>query len=189
MTNSADTQQQNDLTELYASYGMSELNSLALTYNDLTDSAQQALRAEYARRGLGMPQPAPVPADRVADESASALHGFAANAPEDCVFEFAAMEDALLAQGLLESAGIPSVVPTSEIVAIDTPRLIVSPSDAQAAHLILSRPDASGDAGAAIFTESTCPECGAADPVLEAVDPTNHWHCEACDHRWQDTEL
>jgi hypothetical protein len=187
LTNPADMQQQTELTELYATYGDDELNTLALTYDDLTDPAQQAMKSEYSRRHLTMPAAAAAALTPIeADDTESALHGFSANAPEECVFEFLDLEEALLAQSLLRSAGIPSVVPTSEILAIDTPRLIVGPSDAVAAQLILSRPDATGDADAAVFLEPTCPKCGAVDPILESVEPTNHWHCESCDNRWQD---
>jgi hypothetical protein len=32
----------------------------------------------------------------------------------------------------------------------------------------------------------TCPKCGAPDPILEGVDPTNSWRCEQCGQRWAD---
>ena len=38
------------------------------------------------------------------------------------------------------------------------------------------------------FEAPVCPRCGAADPVLEGVDPVNTWLCEACDHEWTDPE-
>ena len=31
-----------------------------------------------------------------------------------------------------------------------------------------------------------CPNCGAPDPVLESVEPSNNWLCESCDHTWSD---
>ena len=31
-----------------------------------------------------------------------------------------------------------------------------------------------------------CPECGAADPTLESVEPSNNWLCESCGHTWSD---
>ena len=34
------------------------------------------------------------------------------------------------------------------------------------------------------FEPPACPKCGAADPVLEAVDPANSWKCEACGNEW-----
>ena len=36
------------------------------------------------------------------------------------------------------------------------------------------------------FVPPMCPKCGAADPVLEGVDPINSWLCEQCGQRWTD---
>jgi hypothetical protein len=36
------------------------------------------------------------------------------------------------------------------------------------------------------YQPPVCPKCGAADPVLEGVDPTNSWLCEQCGERWTD---
>jgi hypothetical protein len=32
----------------------------------------------------------------------------------------------------------------------------------------------------------SCPHCGAPDPILESVEPSNNWLCESCDHTWSD---
>jgi hypothetical protein len=190
LTTPANSQQQNELSQLYASYSEAELNDLALTAEDLTDSAQQALQAEYNRRGLVQPKLL-TPQGVAAQGDGDPLQTFSSNAPTECVFEFTDLEDAILAQSVLKSAGIPSIVPTSEIGAIDTPRLIVGPSDAQAAELLLSRPNALGRVSPedALFPEAVCPKCGTPDPLLESVEPTNQWLCEACNHTWEDTEL
>jgi hypothetical protein len=37
------------------------------------------------------------------------------------------------------------------------------------------------------FEAPVCPKCGAADPVLEGVDPVNSWFCEACENEWTET--
>lgn len=31
-----------------------------------------------------------------------------------------------------------------------------------------------------------CPKCGAADPTLESVEPSNNWLCESCGYTWSD---
>jgi hypothetical protein len=175
----ADTQQNPELAQLYTTYGEAELNELALTLTDLTVPAQQALKEEMARRGLSMPSPgAPPPAPEP-------------DAPE-CVFEFNELENAYLAQSILRSAGIESMVPTSEISAIDTARLIVAPDDANAAQRLLTSAKVIGadaDEETAEFAGPACPKCGTPDPLLESVEPTNQWRCEACNHTWSDPVL
>jgi len=42
------------------------------------------------------------------------------------------------------------------------------------------------EAAAPEYELPTCPECGALDPVLESVEPSNNWLCESCDHTWSD---
>jgi len=37
------------------------------------------------------------------------------------------------------------------------------------------------------FEAPVCPKCGAADPVLDGVDPVNSWFCEACENEWTET--
>jgi hypothetical protein len=32
-----------------------------------------------------------------------------------------------------------------------------------------------------------CPKCGAEDPILESVEPSNTWHCEQCDAQWTES--
>jgi ribosomal protein L37AE/L43A len=36
------------------------------------------------------------------------------------------------------------------------------------------------------YVVPTCPACGAADPVLESVDPANLWSCEMCGRQWKE---
>jgi hypothetical protein len=36
------------------------------------------------------------------------------------------------------------------------------------------------------FVAPVCPQCGAADPILESVEPANTWRCELCDAEWSD---
>ncbi len=57
------------------------------------------------------------------------------------------------------------------VAALPIPREIVEESQA-------SVPD---------FTPPACPKCGAADPVLEGVDPVNSWRCELCGERWSES--
>jgi hypothetical protein len=170
-----DTQQYTELLQRYATYSDIELNDLARTLGDLTPTAQQALRSEFTRRNL------PLPAASVSTPQAA----LEPDTPE-YVFEFNDFDEAYVAQSVLRSAGIESEVPTSEIGALDIPRVIVAPDDYNAAQLILSQaPTATSEEAG--FSGPSCPNCGTPDPVLEAVEPTNQWHCESCNHTWSET--
>ena len=171
---------QKELRELYGTYGDEELRQLAFTFNDLTEVAQQALKAEFARRGLAMPSP---------EKPEPQLSHVLIDAGKDNTFEFNDLEDAYLAQSVLRSAGIESMVPSSELGTIDVPRLIVAPGDVNAAEQLLSRPTHDGPDEEAAFVEPACPQCGAPDPLLESVDPTNQWRCESCGNVWSDPPL
>ena len=37
------------------------------------------------------------------------------------------------------------------------------------------------------FVTPACPKCGAEDPLLESVEPTNSWRCENCGAQWSDS--
>lgn len=38
-----------------------------------------------------------------------------------------------------------------------------------------------------VYEPPVCPRCGAADPVLEGVEPVNTWKCEGCGAQWEDS--
>jgi hypothetical protein len=85
---------EDELAKTYQSASDKELIELALTYDSLTEVAQNALRAEFARRGLEppvIPDPAP---------EAELL-------PVVTVQQYRDLTEAQLAMGVLESAGIP----------------------------------------------------------------------------------
>ncbi|HEY2003015.1 MAG TPA: DUF2007 domain-containing protein [Acidobacteriaceae bacterium] len=85
---------EDELAKTYRSASDKELLGLALTYDSLTEVAQNALRAEFARRRLEppiIPDPAP---------EAELL-------PVVTVQQYRDLTEAQLAMGVLESAGIP----------------------------------------------------------------------------------
>jgi hypothetical protein len=189
-----DAQQYEELTRLYSTFGDLELQALAGDMDELTDAAQSVLKAELARRGLDVSERSEVTADSAPDDFAeSPLHAFAAMAPAECVFEFAELAVAVAARSALFAAGIESVIPGRAPGSLSAPRVVVAPQDAMNAALVLSQPlesDADGLADKSVdFVESSCPHCGAVDPLLESVEPTNQWRCEACDHVWSDEEM
>lgn len=74
------------------------------------------------------------------------------------------------------------------------PRVLVAADELEAARRIAAQPIPQE-----VFDELTqevpefdaglCPKCHAPDPVLEDVEPTNQWLCEACGHQWSDPPL
>jgi hypothetical protein len=79
-----DTQQYDELSRLYSSFGDKELLSLARDMDDLTETAQQVLKSELGRRGLEAAATAALPAEPLHDDLAdSPLQAFAAMAPDE----------------------------------------------------------------------------------------------------------
>lgn len=198
-----DANKYQEFVERYRAYGDAELLELAASADDLTEAAQEALRVEIGARRLVVPAKAPVVRRReiaeeigVAGDSLASLRDFADLAPDECVWEYAEVADSAAAMRALAADGIESVVvQAGGRYGTDSrpPRLVVGPDDVERAELILSRPIAAEfrDDGAAEeeYVEPMCPACGAAEPLLEAVDPVNQWSCEACGHLWADAKI
>jgi Putative prokaryotic signal transducing protein len=130
-----DLPRENELLETYRSASDGELLDLALTYDSLTEVAQHALRAEFARRGLEppvIPDPAP---------EAEML-------PVVTVQQYRDLTEAQLAMGVLESAGIPCYLRDENTVRtqwfwsnlIGGIRLQVREEDRAAAEALLNQP-------------------------------------------------
>jgi hypothetical protein len=189
-----DAEQYQELTARYREYGDIELLKLAVEAADLTEPAQQALAAEMQSRKLSLkPKEAPKRELPVFDDAdMPTLREFAALAPAECVWEFPHVEDAAAASRALAAEGVESVViPGGGVVGdMRPPRLVVGPGDVEHADQILSRPIAAEfrDAGEQEqdYSQPVCPACAAEEPLLEAVNPTNQWRCEACGHIWMD---
>lgn len=72
---------------------------------------------------------------------------------------------------------------------MEYPRVLVAADQLEQAREIAANPipkDAADESKEMIpeFESPVCPRCGAADPVLEGVDPFNTWRCEACGNGW-----
>jgi hypothetical protein len=76
-------------------------------------------------------------------------------------------------------------------IGIGNPRVLVAADQLDRAREIAARPipqqliDDSKDE-VPDFTAPVCPKCGASDPVLESVNPSNSWQCEQCGAQWTD---
>jgi len=71
------------------------------------------------------------------------------------------------------------------------PRVLVAADQLDQARAIAAQPipqeiidDSKTDAPE--YEVPKCPKCGVEDPILESVEPTNHWRCEQCDFEWSE---
>jgi hypothetical protein len=184
-----DAAQYQELVTLYSSYGDDELVELGRGMADLTEMAQEALQGELTRRRITIPTSESGMPKNVREPD-PALDRFVDLAPEDCVWEFAETEDALAAYEALRASGIESsvILPRAETLDMGAPRLAVLPQDVERTEAILSKPIPeefrilvrTRDQ----FVVPCCRRCGAGDPLLESIEPTNQWRCDQCGHTW-----
>ena len=201
------------LTEHYREIGDGELLELAADFVDLTETAQQVLRAEMRNRGLHEPRAAGearTTSDRPArprwagsvDPDVGPIESSApgANEEDDLPREFTwkttlcecdDREQAWQIHEVLKRAGIESWIerPGSGIV---YPRVLVAADQLDEAREIAARPVPREIVDELRqeppeFEPPNCPKCGAEDPVLESVEPANAWLCEACGKQWTDS--
>lgn len=195
-------QERRRLRELYASMSDGELEKLAAQANSLTDEAYDALEDELDRRGI---------ADEIGDSSTK-------NPPQldyqelMTIRQFRDLPAALLAQGLLQSAGIESSLADDNLIRLDWfisnliggVRLRVNPQDAKDALEILNQPIPAGFnvEGVGIYEQPKCPQCGSLDITFEELNKPvaytsaylnvplpihrSGWKCQLCNHEWMD---
>jgi hypothetical protein len=191
-----------DLAAAYTSMGETELLELAASYKSLTDDAQAALRAEFARRKLEPPM-IEEPEDRVFDRKLVVLR------------RYRDLSEAIVARSLLESAGIYAFLCDENLIRLDWQmsnfiggiRLQVEANDEQAAIDLLHQaiPTSIPFGGEADFLQPHCPQCGSADITFQGSSRSaalaslyvlslplplgrQTWLCNSCESRWEDTE-
>ena len=191
-----------DIAESYKNMLDGELLKLAYSYDSLTEIAQGALRAEFARRNLEPPI--------VEDEE---------DAPERrklvTLRRYRDLSEAIVARTLLESAGIYVFLRDENLVRLDWQvsnfiggiRLQVEDKDeATAAELLhQSVPDVIPFDDEEDFVQPQCPKCGSTNITFEGASrgaalasvtvfalplPLGHetWLCHSCEARWEDLE-
>jgi len=94
---------------------------------------------------------------------------------------------------MLQRAGIDTWIQATGGSGLSGPRILVAADQLDQAQLIAAQPvpqdilDEEKELETAPAYElPVCPQCGAPDPTLESVEPTNTWLCESCDHTWSD---
>jgi hypothetical protein len=191
----------------YQAMSETELMGLARQYDDLTDAAQAALRAEFAQRGLEPPlieeEDDPI---AVEDDPDLATVG-----------QYRDMAEAFVARAVLDQAGIECFLRDENTVrtdwllsnAVGGMRLQVAARDQAAAEQLLSQPipdQFETDSGEE-FVQPVCPKCGSTDVVANDPDrkvmavsmliklPIPHsrpsdeeWRCMNCGCVWVDDE-
>jgi hypothetical protein len=102
-------------------------------------------------------------------------------------------EEAWQLSEVLKRAGIESWIEAPEQGSLDLtgPRIVVAADELEEARALAAQPipqeiiDQSA-VHVVDFVPPACPKCGTEDPLLESVDPTNTWLCEACGAEWSE---
>jgi hypothetical protein len=183
------------LIAFYSGQMDGELEKVATQAYELTDLAREALKAEIARRGLGveLTENAPViakkespvmpgdPPPPVPPAEPSTLDGEFELRNLVTIRQFRDLPDALLAKGSLESAGIEAVLTDENIVRLDWfwsnlmggIKLNVDPENVEAANSILNQPipENFDVSGIGEYEQPRCPKCQALDVNFQELDP------------------
>jgi hypothetical protein len=191
------------LQALYAGMSDSELQQLAESPGFLTELALEALAQEAQHRGLNLPlSNSATPQDVLEQRQLTVVR------------QFRDMPEALLAKGLLESAGIECFLVDDNLVrlnwfisnGIGGIKLAVNAEDAQSAAEILAQPIPEAfDVGVSeTYQQPRCPRCSSIDISYEAGTdkrfalpalyvggvplpvPRNVWKCASCGARWRE---
>jgi hypothetical protein len=204
------------LTALYHDKNDEELRELGEDFGNLTEVAQQVLRDELRKRGLPLPQLNQTRAGtaqddrrpvfgawrRAIEEQNGELETDAEESGEEQPVEYTwktllrtcdTREEAWQISEVLKRAGIESWIeaPAQGSMDVTGPRVVVAADQLEEAQAIAAQPipqeiiDQS-KVRVEDFEPPTCPKCGAPDPLLQGVDPTNTWLCEVCGGEWSD---
>lgn len=185
---------------VYSAMSDEELGQIAESGDELSAAAQEAVRAEVARRGLKMEIAPPRGEDVVEFNETVTLR------------QFRDLPEALLAKGSLESAGIQAYLVDDNMIRLDWfisnllggIKLKVRAEDADAASEILDQPipEMLDVEGVGNFDQPKCPQCQSLDVTYEELNKEfSHltayagvpipvyergWNCHACGNEWEE---
>ena len=200
MTMQTPEQERVRVTDVYSAMSDEELGQIADSGDELSAIAQEAFRAEVARRGLKITIAPPRGEDVFEFNETVTLR------------QFRDLPDALLAKGSLESAGIQVYLVDDNMIRMDWfisnllggIKLKVRVEDAEAASEILNQPiPAMIDVeGVGNFEQPQCPRCQSLDVSCEELNkPISYmtayagvpvpvykkgWSCHGCGHKWEE---
>jgi hypothetical protein len=109
----------------------------------------------------------------------------------DTLLQARELSEALKRAGIESWIEAPGTGSRYASFSLASPRVLVAADQLDQARAIAAQPiprQIVEDAQTVIpdYQPPTCPKCGAPDPILEGVDPTNSWQCEQCGQRWSD---
>jgi hypothetical protein len=187
------------LREYYSRLSDEELQERGSQYESLTENAQEAIRAEFDRRGF--------PAPELAEPDEVEFQ------PLVTVRQFRDLPDAMLAKSALASAGISAFLGNENTVRVQWVwsnliggiSLQVRAEDQAAAEEVLSQPiPPAFESDGVEYEQPRCPYCQSLDIDYESVNPKvglasiivavpipwpqNSWTCRACGKEWKDGE-
>ena len=194
-----ESDEQKRLFELYGGMQDEELLELADEISELSNTAQDALRAEQTRRNLGMPT-----SDEDVEEQEFR--------PLVTVRQFRDLPSADVAKSVLQSAGIEAFLQDDNIVRMDWfysnllggIKLRVSPENAEAADEVLAQsiPSTFEVQGVGDFAQPRCPKCNSLEVTFTGLNKpvayttmwvlapvplsSNLWKCESCNSEWME---
>src|SRR6202142_3131616 len=200
MTLPTPDQERARIAGVYSAMSDEELGQIAESGDELSAAAQEAFRAETAKRGLKMEIAPPRGEDVFEFNETVTLR------------QFRDLPDALLAKGSLESAGIQAYLVDDNMIRMDWfisnllggIKLKVRPEDAEAAHEILNQPipEMLDIEGVGNFEQPKCPRCQSLDVSNEELDKPiayltayagvpvpaykHGWTCHACGNQWEE---
>jgi len=181
MTMPTPEQERLRISGVYSTMSDEELGQIAESGDELCVTAQDALRAEVARRGLTVAIAPPRGEDVFEFNETVTLR------------QFRDLPDALLAKGSLESAGIQAYLVDDNMIRMDWfisnllggIKLKVRPEDAEAASEILNQPipEMLDVEGVGNFEQPKCPRCHSLD--VSDVEYMQKWICSSCGNEWE----
>lgn len=193
-------QERERIASVYSAMSDEELSRIAESGDELSDSAQEALRAEAAKRGLKM-EIAPPRGEDVYELNHTVT-----------MRQFRDLPEALLAKGSLESAGIQAYLVDDNMIRMDWfisnllggIKLKVRLEDAEAASEILNQPipETLDVEGVGSFEQPKCPRCQSLDVGYGELNKfvsygtayvgipipvyKKGWTCHVCGHEWEE---
>jgi DNA-directed RNA polymerase subunit RPC12/RpoP len=191
------------LAALYAGMSDAELQRLAEDVGSLTEVAIEVLAQEAGRRGLNVSLIEPKVTEEILEQREFTV-----------IRQFRDISEALLAKGLLESAGVEPFLLDDNLVRlnwflsnfVEGVKLAVRPEDADAAKELLEQPipESFEVEGEGEYEQPRCPRCGSVQishqsgidkrfalPALYVVSfpipiPRDVWKCASCGAQWRE---